>query len=324
MHPGQTVTVVLPAYNCEQTIERALRSVLIQDHPGTDIVVVDDGSTDHTRQVVAGFGPPVRLIEQAHAGAPTARNRAFAEGRGEFIMLLDSDDEWLPGRIAKGLAPMLEDPAVGATFCRVYRDYPDGSRDIYGEAYEKSRIFPRVLWPSAYVQTSGVAFRRSVLEAIGHLDATLRSHDDLDLYVRLLEACLVVEIEEPLAIFHDTPGSLSKRWDRIHAEEDYYLLIDRALARCPERYVAHRDVIMADAHLHWGIYYLVKGNHARARMFLRRSLAVKPTLSTLALLLGAVLPHGPVKRGLRGLKHAVNRAARKDKAGRRAGGPGSG
>jgi len=110
-------------------------------------------------------------------------------------------------------------------------------------------------------------------------------------------------------MFHDTPGSYSKRWDGARSEDDYYRVIGRALARCPDRYAPHRDVIMADAHLHWGILHLVRGNHRRARLFLRRSLAARPTVTAAALLAGACLPHRPVRVGLQFVKRMLNRAA---------------
>jgi glycosyltransferase involved in cell wall biosynthesis len=310
------VSAIIPAHNCENTIGRAVRSVLAQGYDATEIIVVDDGSTDGTRRVSETYGSSVRCIVQARAGAAVARNRAISESRGAFVAFLDSDDEWLPGRIEKGIAPMLADDSVGLTFCRLYRVYADGGRDIYGEAYEKCRVFPRLLWPSGYVQTSGATCRRTAVEEMGRLDASLRSHDEVDLWIRLEEAFSTVEIEEPLALYHETPGSLSKRWDLLHAEEDYYRVIERAMGRHPERYGPHRDVIMADAHLHWGIYYLSRGNHRRARMYLRRSFATKPTLRTIAILAAAFFPRGPVEAGLAGLKQGINRMAarRRDRA----------
>jgi glycosyltransferase involved in cell wall biosynthesis len=308
------VSVVIPAYNCGRTIARAIESALGQHLPALDVVVVDDGSTDDTRTAVARFGPQVRLVTQPNRAAAAARNRAISESRGRFVAFLDADDEWLPGRLERGVAPMLDDASVGATFCRLYRAYPDGTRDIYGEAYHTCRTFSEHLWPSSYTQTSGATCRRTALDYVGPFDESLQSHDDLDLWIRIGEAFRIVEIAEPLAVFHDTPGSYSKTWDAARSEDDYYRVIDRALTRCPDRYASHRSVIMADAHLHWGILYLVRGNHRRARLFLRRSLAIKPTVTAAALLAGACLPHRAIEAVLHRVKQTRNRAAERGRS----------
>jgi glycosyltransferase involved in cell wall biosynthesis len=303
------VSVVIPVYNGERTIARAIESALGQAFAPLEVIVVNDGSTDGTRAVVERFGADVRMVAQPNGGAAAARNRALRESRGAFVAFLDADDEWLPGRVEAAVAPMIDDADVGATFCRLYRKYPDGTCDIYGEAYHRSRAFPEHLWPSSFVQTSGVTCRRSVLERVGPLDEALVCHDELDLWIRVGEAGRTVEVAEPLAIFHDTPGSYSKRWDDARSEADFYRVIEKAFERCPARYAPHRDVIMADAHLHWGIAYMVRGNHPRARHFLRRSLATRPTLQAAVLLVGSWLPHRPIRAGLKRAKRLLSRTS---------------
>ena len=305
--PHRSVSVVIPARNAGQTVARAIESALAQRYDALEVVVADDGSTDDTREVAERYAGRVRVVSQPNRGAAAARNLGFREARGEFVAFLDADDEYLPGRIVKGLAPMTADAAVGATFCRLYRAYVDGSRDIYGDAYARCRAFAEHLWPSSHVQTSGATCRRSAVERVGPFDESLQSHDDLDLWIRIAEAFRTVEIAEPLAVFHDTPGSYSKRWDGARSEADYYRVIDRALERAPERYAAHRATITADAHLHWGILYLVRADHARARGFLVKSIRTVPTATAVALLAASWFPHGPVHAALKGLKRVLVR-----------------
>jgi len=305
-HP--LVSVVIPVFNGERTIARAIRSALRQEPGPLEVVVVDDGSSDGTRAAIEPFGPRVRLVTQPNAGTAAARNRAVREARGTFVAFLDADDEYLPGRVAGGVAPMLDDEGVGATFCRLFRQYPDGSRDIYGEAYHRSRAFREYLWPSSFVQTSGATCRRSVVNGVGGVDESLRCHDEFDLWIRIGEVSRVVEIPRPLAVFHDTPGSYSKRWDDVRSEADFYRVIDKALERLPERYGPHRRVILADAHLHWGILYMVRGNHRRARRFLGRSFVARPSAQAALLMAGSFLPSTPLRAGLRRLKRTLNRS----------------
>ena len=97
--PRPLVSVVIPAHNSESFIVRALRSVLEQDYRPIEIVVVDDGSSDSTVAVATGFDPCVRCVSQPNQGASAARNRGIKECSGSLVAFLDSDDEWLPGRL---------------------------------------------------------------------------------------------------------------------------------------------------------------------------------------------------------------------------------
>ncbi len=93
------VSAIIPAYNREELLPRAIHSALAALRPGDEILVVDDGSTDDTAAVAEAFGPPVRLLRVAHGGAGPARNAGFAAARGPLVAFLDSDDEWFPDKI---------------------------------------------------------------------------------------------------------------------------------------------------------------------------------------------------------------------------------
>lgn len=97
-----TISVIIPLYNKEREIAGTLRSVLAQTRQPDEIVIVDDGSTDRSAEIVRSIASPlVRLVPQPNAGECAARNRAIAEARGEYIALLDADDEWEPGFLAE-------------------------------------------------------------------------------------------------------------------------------------------------------------------------------------------------------------------------------
>ena len=95
-----TTSVIIPVYNGARYLRQALDSVIAQDHPIAEIIVVDDGSTDASGAIAESYGFPVRTISQANAGIGAARNTGLAEARGERIAFLDSDDVWPPGRLA--------------------------------------------------------------------------------------------------------------------------------------------------------------------------------------------------------------------------------
>jgi glycosyltransferase involved in cell wall biosynthesis len=102
-------SVIIPLYNKEAEVERTIRSVLAQSYPPLEIVVVDDGSTDRSAQIVEAVGSPlVRLIRQPNAGETAARNRAMTEAQGDYFALIDADDEWRPGFLTE-IASMIRD-----------------------------------------------------------------------------------------------------------------------------------------------------------------------------------------------------------------------
>ncbi len=127
--PGESglVSVVIPTYNRERLIGPAIESVLRQSYAHIEIIVVDDGSTDRTRQVVEAYGQPVRYVHQANGGAASARNRGLREARGEFIALLDSDDEWFPWKLEAQVRVLDRYPAVGMVWTDMTAVSEDGA-----------------------------------------------------------------------------------------------------------------------------------------------------------------------------------------------------
>ena len=126
--PAPLVTVLLDTYNHERFIEEAIVSVLEQDFPTSDmeILVVDDGSTDRTPEIVRKFEPRVRLLRKANGGQASAFNAGISEARGEIIAFLDGDDWWKRNKLTRVLQAMSADPAVGIVGHGIVMTYLDG------------------------------------------------------------------------------------------------------------------------------------------------------------------------------------------------------
>ena len=110
------VSVIIPAYNREKTIRRAVDSALAQTYPSIEIIVVDDGSRDHTAEILLEYGEKLRLIRQKNGGASSARNTGIRAAQGEIIAFLDSDDAWLPHKISRQVA-LLDRPELAHISC---------------------------------------------------------------------------------------------------------------------------------------------------------------------------------------------------------------
>jgi glycosyltransferase involved in cell wall biosynthesis len=123
-----TLSAVIPAYNAEAWLGQAIESALAQEEVALEVVVVDDGSTDGTAEVLATFGDRIRLVRQANRGLPAARNAGIAAARGDLVAFLDADDTWEPSKSRRQLAYLAAHPACGLVFCDVHRMDPQGRR----------------------------------------------------------------------------------------------------------------------------------------------------------------------------------------------------
>ncbi len=222
---GGRVSVVIPTYNRAQFLPRALDSVLRQSAAELcDIVVVDDGSTDDTADVVARHGGAVRLLRQANAGAAAARNAGIRASDGEFVAFLDSDDEWAPDKIAAQIAALTTWPqavfVAGASVAR----YPDRDEPRVTDAvpHDVPADFAPALCAGNFLFTPTVLVRRTALDAVGLFCPTLRRRHDYHLWVRLACHGPGVYLSRHLAWFAvDAPESLSAVRDAaLRAELD--------------------------------------------------------------------------------------------------------
>src|ERR1043165_5503387 len=113
MDTAPLVSIVIPTYNYAHFLSQAVESALAQTYPNTEVIVVDDGSTDHTRQVLAAYGDRIRYTHQVNKGLSAARNTGIRKARGELIALLDSDDVLYPPRVEAGVSFLRRFPEFG-------------------------------------------------------------------------------------------------------------------------------------------------------------------------------------------------------------------
>ncbi len=153
--PALSVSVVIPTYNRAALVTRAIDSALRCTEPGDEILVVDDASTDDTRAVVSRYGTPVRLIAAEHGGAGAARNRGVVEARNDLVAFLDSDDEWLPHKLALERRLMAARPDV--LYCFSNFSVCDRSGRVYARYLENwhkdARPWSEILGPGARFST---------------------------------------------------------------------------------------------------------------------------------------------------------------------------
>lgn len=207
------VSVVTATWNAADYLREAIESALAQSYRPLEIVVVDDGSTDHTAEVCASFGDRIRYIYQPKddkAGA-TAHVRALREARGDYLAGLDHDDRWLPDKIARQVACLQARPEAGVVFTRFRlidgagRD--KGPSDLIGPSGE---VFHTLLRANRYCYSSGL-YPRAVLDAVGHHDIEA-GIGDWDLWLRIARHYRVAMLDEELTEYrvHDANYSVDR------------------------------------------------------------------------------------------------------------------
>lgn len=214
------ISVVVPAFNAAWCIRRAVDSVLAQTCRNFELIVVDDGSTDDTADILAGYGSALRVVRQANGGLSSARNAGIAAAKGEFVALLDADDWWHPDKLARQLDLM--DRRSELVFCSTSTAVrtPDGTAlPLWRCAGAQGRILEAIFQTHALVAGSGsaVMVRRTALSAVGGFDETLRSLEDIDMWMRLATQGEFACIDEPLATIEKRADSMSGNLDVMRA-----------------------------------------------------------------------------------------------------------
>lgn len=219
-HHHPIVSVVIPAYNRAHTLPRAIRSVFTQTFGEWEIIVVDDASSDQTDQVIKEFSDGrVRYIRhQQNRGPSAARNTGIRAARGVYVAFLDSDDEWLPEKLAYDVS-LFDSQDLGMV-C---------SGEIFGESHARlasilstvhGRVYDRLLAHDFIGSCSGVTVRRIALETLGGFDEQLTNEEDWDLWLRISKVFAIGVAPRCLVRRHSgsdqltgSPGSLRRIYE---------------------------------------------------------------------------------------------------------------
>lgn len=270
--PGM-VSVVIPTYNRAEVVRASIESVLRQSWTNVEVVVVDDGSKDHTREVVEGYGAPVRYLHQANAGVSAARNTGLRAARGEFIALLDSDDQFLPWKLEAQVRVLQAHPDVGMVwsdmsavdeagvllherYLRKYYDahdvakleevfepprtlgsvWPDAPADVATAPVLHGEIFSQMLLGNL-VHTSTVVLRRERLRQVGGFDTSLlHSGEDYEFHLRTTSFGPVALVDAPSLLYRwGANDQLTARKWGLYRARNNLTTVERWVARGRDR-----------------------------------------------------------------------------------------
>jgi glycosyltransferase involved in cell wall biosynthesis len=284
------VTAAITAYNRARYLPEAIASVEAQGLADVEILVVDDGSTDDTPAVLAGFGDRIRTVRQRNGGRSAARNTALREARGTYVAFCDSDDRWLPGKLERQLAAFRARPELGMVHGHVEvidaagEVMPEMSayhRRLFEQAHSRPVTYARYAFDCRCFSTT-VMIPRALLERLGGYDAALLL-DDYDLYLRLaLEAPVEFLHGAPLAQYRHHPGQMTSEeltTGQIQTCVKHLAILEQR-ADVPERALAARNLRLMLARS-----YNVLGDWSEARRTVVAAVRAQPARALDAALL---------------------------------------
>jgi len=235
------VSVIMPAYNADRFITAALESILSQTYRNIEVIVVDDGSTDRTGELVleiAAHDRRVILHRQHNSGVAAARNAAIQMAKGEFIAPIDADDIWLPEKLERQVAKMQESsPAVGLVYAWSLRLDADGRVIGRGGAVNlRGNVYAAFVYKN-FCSASAPLIKKTCLDRAGGYDPTLRERDaqgceDIDLLLRIAELYEFELVPEYLVGYRQSAGSMSRNVAAM--ERSFRLVMAEAQRRHPE------------------------------------------------------------------------------------------
>jgi glycosyltransferase involved in cell wall biosynthesis len=288
------VSLVIAAYNHVNVLPEALESALAQTYPACEVVVVDDGSTDDTPNLLKRYQDKVRTVRQANKGLAAARNRGVSAAQGEYVAFLDADDLLHRTKLAEQVAFLEARPEIGWTYCDVeLADQQSGecrlASDRFGYAARRldGDLFEELV-AGNFIPAISPMLRRSLFEQAGAFDESLTALEDWDLWLRLSLIAPAAYLPRVLATYRLFQGGMSQ--DRTRMDCNRFRVVEKMnrLAGNPlARLGTSGRRLVADMH-NWFAYEAYNENNwGEAVERLRLSLRTWPWQGHAPLMLGA-------------------------------------
>jgi glycosyltransferase involved in cell wall biosynthesis len=242
---SELVSVIIPAFNAEKTIARAVDSVLAQTYSPVEVIVVDDGSTDGTRGICESYGDKITYIHQANKGVSAARNKGIQTASGEYIGFLDADDRYLPEKLEHQLPLFSKYPESGIVSCahlslfegRKIRHPRVKVKGIDRECDGLASFFAEGARGNDIINTNTVVIKKSLLEQHGGFCEEWRYGEDLELWARLAGKHKCAFIDKVLCVYDRTSESSvcsaltsdQHGMDFLYSDEEMFRFIDSSV-----------------------------------------------------------------------------------------------
>ena len=276
-----TVSVVIAAYNAARWIAETLDSVLAQTFRDFEVIVVDDGSSDQTPEIVAGYKDRIRYLRKENGGQPSARNVGIRAACGSYIAFVDADDLWLPKKLELQMELFCRRPDLAWVYSDAIAFDGDTGQELFrmGDLTKpRTGDILRPLLLRDFIPSPTPVIRRDVFGTVGYFDESpdLQIGEDWNMWLRIAAKCPVEFVDQPLARYRSHRASTMGSTDLRYAFRNHWTLVENAVARDPERLSDLRGQALAGVCIRAAGLMVRRGDRRGARQMLGRAVRLFP------------------------------------------------
>jgi glycosyltransferase involved in cell wall biosynthesis len=230
-----TISVIIPAYNAERTILETITSVQQQTFSDFELIVVDDGSTDRTLELLHSIKDErLKILSYQNGGVCVARNRGVAHANGEFIAFLDADDLWAPEKLELQLAALQQHPEAGVAYS--WTSFMDEQGESFSfhpckPVFFEGNVYAKLLVGDFIYNGSNTLIRKQAIESTGEFDSACAGCADWDYWLRLAARWAFVVVPKCQIFYRRSSGAMSSRVEKM--KEDALIALEKAYRSAP-------------------------------------------------------------------------------------------
>jgi glycosyltransferase involved in cell wall biosynthesis len=312
MKLGPLVSVIIPAYNASSWIVETIDSVLSQDYQNIEIIVIDDGSTDDTRNIINTFGNDVKYFYKNNGGQSSARNLALKYAKGKYVAFIDSDDLWETNKLSLQVE-LLE--STGLKW--VYSDgiaFDSSTKLELFKFSQKSEHYKGDilvnLFKSCFIPMPSVIVNNEVFQKVGFFneDNRFRNREDWEMWIRIAESYPVAYISKELVKYRVHKNSVTGTESLIQRLNGNILVIEQAVQRNPYHLEKYQNQVLSELYYSVARALAIQGNSQNAKLFFAKAIKQKPfsIIFYVSWLLAPLMPLIENFRGRINFNHKIN------------------